>query len=133
MSVFLLKQTISSYVDRDSSVFAVFLDASKAFDKVNHDVLFQKLIEHGILFDFYFTDWYQSQCMQVSWCSVKSSTFTISNGVRQGLVLSPYLFSVYVDQLSESLNAVRSGCYVHKICIDYIFFANDIILFSPSL
>ena len=48
MSVFLLKQTISSYVDRNTPVFAVFLDASKAFDKVNHDVLFQKLIVRGV-------------------------------------------------------------------------------------
>ena len=78
--------------------------------------------------------WYQSQCMQVSWCGVKSFAFTISNGVRQGGVLSPYLFSVYVDQLlSKSLNAVRSGCYVGKICIDHIFFADDITFFSPSL
>ena len=71
--------------------------------------------------------------MQISWCGFKSSGFTISNGVRQGGVLSPYLFSVYFDQLSESLNAVRSGCYVGKICINHIFFADDITLFSPSL
>ena len=135
MSVFLLKQTISSYVDRNTPVFAVFLDASKAFDKVNHDVLFQKLIVRGV--PLYFVRlllyWYQTQCMQISWCGVKSSGFTISNGVRQGGVLSPYLFSVYVDQLSESLNAVRSGCYVGKRCINHIFFADDITLFSPSL
>ena len=48
MSVFLLKQTISSYVDQNTPVFAVFLDTSKAFDKVNHDVLFQKLIVPGV-------------------------------------------------------------------------------------
>ena len=71
--------------------------------------------------------------MQISWCGVKSSAFTISNRVRQGGVLSSYLFSVYVDQLSESLNAVRSDCYVGKICINHIFFADDITLFSPSL
>ena len=71
--------------------------------------------------------------MQVSWCSVKSSAFTIFNGVKQGGVLNPYLFFVYVDQLSESLNAVRSGFYVGKICINHIFFADDITLFSPSL
>ena len=108
MSVFLLKQTISSHVDRNTPVFTVFLDASKAFDKVNHDVLFQKLIVRGM--PLYFVRlllyWYQTQCMLISWCGVKSSGFTIPNGVRQGGVLSPYLFSVYVDQLSESLNAV---------------------------
>ena len=47
--------------------------------------------------------------MQVSWCGLKFSAFTIFIGVKRGGVLNPYLFSVYVDQLSESLNAVRSG------------------------
>ena len=40
MSVFLLKQVSSSYVSRDTPVFAVFLDASKVYDKVDHDLLF---------------------------------------------------------------------------------------------
>ena len=71
--------------------------------------------------------------MQVLWCGVKSSAFTISDGVGQGGVLSPYSFSAYVDQLSESLNAIRSSCYVDLICINHIFFADDITLFSPSL
>ena len=39
MSVFLLKQVASLYVSRDTPVFAMFLDASKAFDKVDHDLL----------------------------------------------------------------------------------------------
>ena len=120
--MFLLKQTISSYIDRNNLVLAVFLDASKAFDKVNHDVLFQKLIVCSVALYFIrlLLYWYQTQCMQISWCGVKSSAFTISNGVKQRDVLSPYLFSVYVDQLFESLNAVRSGCYVGKISVNHI-------------
>ena len=43
-SVFLLKQVASSYVSRDTSVSAVFLDASKTFGKIDHDLLFKKLI-----------------------------------------------------------------------------------------
>ena len=68
-----------------------------------------------------------------SWCGVKSSAFTISNGARQGGVLSPHLFLVYVDQISENLKAVRSGCYAGKICINHISFADDVTLFNPSL
>ena len=48
MSVFLLKQVASSYVSRDTPVFAMFLDASKAFDKVDHDLLFKKLIFRNV-------------------------------------------------------------------------------------
>ena len=44
MSVFLLKQTINSYVESNTYVFSVFLDATKAFDRVTHYKLFKKLI-----------------------------------------------------------------------------------------
>ena len=42
-------------------------------------------------------------------CDVKC--FTVSNGVRQGGVLSPYMFNVYMEGLSEMLNTCQTGCY----------------------
>ena len=44
MSIFLLKQIISSYLQQGSPIFSVFLDASKAFDRVSHELLFEKLL-----------------------------------------------------------------------------------------
>ena len=44
MCIFLLSQIISSYLQQDSPIFSVFLDASKAFDRVSHELLFKKLL-----------------------------------------------------------------------------------------
>ena len=40
-----------------------------------------------------------------------STGFNVSNGVRQGGILSPYLFCIYVDELSKMLNNVHVGCF----------------------
>ena len=48
LCAFLLKQSIASYVNQNTPVYAAFLDASKAYDRVNHAVLFKKLIAHDV-------------------------------------------------------------------------------------
>ena len=48
MCIFLLKQTVSYYVNKDTPVFSALLDASKAFDRTNHNLLFAKLIKHNV-------------------------------------------------------------------------------------
>ena len=75
----------------------VFLDASKAFDHANHYVLFEKLIKRGI--PVYIVRilifWYTTQKMYVRWKNIMSNNFSAINGVRQGGIISPYLFCVY--------------------------------------
>ena len=60
-----------------------------------------------------------------------SSVFTVSNGVRQGGVLSPYLFNVYMDGLSEMLNTCRTGCYSGVSKVNHLMYSDDLVLLSP--
>jgi len=62
-----------------------------------------------------------------------SSPFTVTNGVRQGGVLSPYLFAVYLDELSIQLGSARVGCTVGNMVVNHLMFADDIYVFSPSI
>ena len=71
--------------------------------------------------------------MKVKWGQTYSESFSVSNGVRQGGILSPYLFSVYMDDLSQKLNKVTAGCFIGNKCLNHIMFADDICVFSPSL
>ena len=68
----------------------------------------------------------------VRWGSCFSSPFTVTNGVRQGSVLSPYLFCVYVDTISRRLNDLKIGCKVKEQIINHLFYADDLCLFCPS-
>ena len=71
--------------------------------------------------------------MKVRWNNYFSDSFLVSNGVRQGGILSPYLFSLYIDDMTSNLNTIKSGCYVGNYCLNHIMFADNICLFSPSL
>jgi hypothetical protein len=60
-----------------------------------------------------------------------SEPFTVSNGVRQGGILSPYLFNVYMDDLSHELNACKIGCMTGDIIINHLMYADDLVLLCP--
>jgi len=124
MCTFLLKQTVSCYVNKDTPVFSAFLDASKAFDRTNHNLLFAKLIKCNVSMCIVrlLLSWYRQQTMQVTWCTNYSSPFSVTNGVRQGGVLSPYLFPVYLDDLNPAgisqggMHCGKCGCESSEVC-----------------
>ena len=74
--------------------------------------------------------WYKEQTMQ-KWGKYFSELFHVSNGVRQGGVLSPYLFAVYLDYLSNELNTIKAGCYIGEVLLNHLMFADDICVFCP--
>ena len=61
-----------------------------------------------------------------------STKFKVTNGVRQGGILSPYLFNVYVDELSEQLKICNVGCSMNCHLINHIMYPDDLVLISPS-
>ena len=61
-----------------------------------------------------------------------SDYFYVSNGVRQGGILSPKLYSVYVDDLSDYLVKSQIGCQIDNVCVNHVMYADDICLMAPS-
>ena len=56
----------------------------------------------------------------------------VSDGVRQGGILSPYLFCVYMDDLSKKLNNVNTGCFMGTALINNLMYADDLVILAPS-
>ena len=66
------------------------------------------------------------------WDRTLSGSFMVKNGVRQGAVLSPTLFSLYINSLMEKLEHSGLGCHVNNFYYGSAAYADDIILLSPS-
>ena len=110
IEIFIVKQmsdylwTTDNQFAYKTPVYVCFLDASKAFDCINHWKLFQILIERKCPAYILKVFWYQEQMLCVKWNGALSECFSGSNGIKQGGILSPKLFNIYVDVLSQKLN-----------------------------
>ena len=132
---FILKETIGHYLNDGSDVYAAFIDLTKAFDRVDHFILCKKLMNYGFpcIFVKLIASWYSNQNVQVCYDNKLSSEWLLKSGVRQGGILSPLLFSIYIDDIIKNLSSSRIGCMLGIHWSNVIAYADDLVLLSPSL
>ena len=130
----LVMETAGYFLRRGSPCIVTLMDCSKAFDMCSFEVLFKKLMEKGLppLVVRTLVFIYQEQTAWVRWGGAKSSQFGITNGTRQGSVLSPCFFAVYMDELLQKLRDQGLGCHIGEVFYGAAGFADDLILISPS-
>ena len=135
MCIFAFKEVVSYYVKHGSNIFVTFLDASMAFDNLNHCKLFEKLMQRNI--PLYILRilwyWYRNQMVCIRWNNKYSQYFNVNNGVRQGGLLSPLFYNVYVNDLSIKLNNISAGCYINGTLVNHFMYADDVVLLAPSV
>lgn len=114
------KEYILRNFEHRNLVLGIFLDYSKAFDCINHSILFQKLECYGIrgaallLIKSYLS--HRRQYVQIN--EYKSTLRTVSCGVPQGSILGPLLFNLYINDIVSVDTNVR-----------FIIYADDTSLF----
>jgi len=134
-ALFVLSQTVNYFVQHGSNVFMAALDARKAFDRVNHLKLFEKLIARGFPAGIVkvLMDWYGKTFSCVKWGDCYSDFVSVRSGIRQGGILSPMLFNIYINSLIGALRSSDLGCHLGNEYVGCIVYADDIILLSASL
>ena len=92
-----------------------------------------KLLERGIPLRIVqiLKYWYCHQALCASWGNTKSSIFNMSNGIRQGSVMSLHLFNVYVEDLNFKSNESGVGCHMANTPTNNLSYGDDLVLLAP--
>ena len=114
--------------------FAALLDAQKAFDCVWHDGLLQKLSNSPVhpVIQALLASSYDSAESRVYWEGKVSLPITLEKGVRQGSILSPSLYILFIDGLIKALRESGLGCTFQGRYSGVIVLADDVALLAPT-
>lgn len=129
--IFNLTSIAEGYLNQRKKLYAFFIDFRAAFDTVNRNCLFYKLSRIGVSSKFLKTlkSLYKNNEAMI-WNGIEvSESFKIEMGVRQGCLLSPMIFSLFLDDITESLPA---GIEVEGIRIKALLFADDLVILAES-
>ena len=74
----------------------------------------------------------QIQQVCIKWGKSVSQYFSIANGVRQGGILSPKLFALYMNGLSGALSLCNAGCHIDDQCMNHLMYADAICVMAPT-
>ena len=115
-----LVDTISSNIDNKKHSIGIFLDLSKAFDTIYHQILLRKHQCYGIrgIACDWFKSYLENRVQYVSYNTKDSDFMKIRCGVPQGSILGPLLFILYINDI------VKLSTVLHPVT-----FADDISLF----
>ena len=123
------RSVIQYYTNHGDTVTVCALDISKAFNRVDFFYcLFLKLMNRNVpkVFLYLIVNWYINCTAVVKWDNFISQSFHIQAGVRQGGVLSPCLFAIYINDIVVRLCDSRLGCFIADCFIGCILYADDI-------
>ena len=119
---------------KGSPLYICSLDAEKCFDTIWHEGLFYKLLD--ILprsYWLFLYKWYKSMECIVRWDGSSSQPFKVYRGTRQGSILSPSLFNVFINDLLIELSSCTAGVRLDRDLCNSFAYADDITVFGLTV
>ena len=134
-NIFVLHGLITHLINQGKKLYCAFVDFKKAFDFVNRDIIWYKLIKLGVrgkMLDI-IKSMYAKVKARVKYNNELSEPFESYLGVRQGECLSPFLFSMYLNDIEEDfyLNGL-SGIDIGSLKLFLLLYADDMTIFSET-
>ena len=129
----MIDEVIKSCCDDDDHVYSCFVDFSKAFDRMWIDAMLYKLYHHAQIKGKCWRivrNWYLGMKKVVYINGSYSRTYDIPRGTRQGGILSPWLFLVYINDLFTELEKSGWGVFLYHRFYGSPMFADDLTVLS---
>ena len=133
-----VEHRVPSQIDTayNKRIYCCFVDFRKAFDTVPRARLMQRLEALGVPIDMQWGIYalYESVSGKVRSPKGLSEAVACTIGVKQGCPLSPTLFGLYIDEVSQYIERFGgSGAHLASIAIQILLYADDIVLISDYL
>ncbi|RZB91510.1 Carbon catabolite repressor protein 4-like 2 isoform B [Glycine soja] len=124
-AIYLLRRVMEQYRMVQQDLHLIFIDLEKAYDRVPREILWKALEKKGVRVAYIraIQDMYDRVSTSVRTQGGESDDFPITIGLHQGSTLSPYLFTLILDVLTEQIQEIASRC---------MLFADDIVLLGES-
>ncbi|CAF4995061.1 unnamed protein product, partial [Rotaria sp. Silwood1] len=131
--IFTLQQILEKSWEFAKPVYTLFIDLEKAYDRVPRNTLWEVLMEYGIHGRLLaaIQSLYNNckDCVRIN--GRKSESFQVKVGLRQGCVLSPLLFMVFMDKISRT--STNPACVeIGDVKVDSLLFADDVVRLAAS-
>ena len=116
-----LTDRLTQNLDQGKISITIFLDLSKAFDTLNHEILLNKLSYYGVngTANTWFRSYLTNRKQFVLYEDTKSGMLPISTGVPQGSILGPLLFLIYMNDIHEASQKFHAVLYADDTSFVY--------------
>jgi len=130
-----MRKVVKFFNNRNSTVNIGSIDLRKAFDKTNIYGILCMLQEKKLNPDLVnlLENWFLKSSTSIKWQNILSRDVPLMSGVKQGGILSPLLFILYVNVILEKLEKSGLGCFIGYKCCNSYMYADDLILLSLTV